>query len=63
MNNRTRKAVFMFEDTRVVVEQGVVSPAIAMPRTDEDELELAVREHARLVYRIAYGSQARRKEK
>jgi hypothetical protein len=53
----------MFEDTRVVVEQGVVSPAIAMPRTDEDELELAVREHARLVYRIAYGSQARRKEK
>jgi RNA polymerase sigma-70 factor, ECF subfamily len=55
MNNRTHKAVFMFEDTRVVAE-GTVSPAIAMPRADEDELELVVREHARLVYRIAYAA-------
>jgi RNA polymerase sigma-70 factor, ECF subfamily len=55
MNNRTHKAVFMFEDTRVVAE-GMVSPAIAMPRADEDELELVVREHARLVYRIAYAA-------
>jgi RNA polymerase sigma-70 factor, ECF subfamily len=46
----------MFEDTRVVAEQGIVRPAIAMPRTDEDELELVVREHARLVYRIAYAA-------
>jgi|HubBroStandDraft_5_1064220.scaffolds.fasta_scaffold64607_2 RNA polymerase sigma-70 factor (ECF subfamily) len=55
MNKRSHEAVFMFEDTRVVAE-GMVSPAIAMPRTDEDELELAVREHARLVYRIAYAA-------
>jgi RNA polymerase sigma-70 factor (ECF subfamily) len=55
MNNRTHKAVFMFEDTRVVAE-GMVSPAIATARTDEDELELVVREHARLVYRIAYAA-------
>ncbi len=55
MNNRTGNAVFIFEDTRVVAE-GMVSPAIAMPRTDEDELELVVREHARLVYRIAYAA-------
>jgi RNA polymerase sigma-70 factor (ECF subfamily) len=34
----------------------MVSPAIAMPRTDEDELELVVRDHARLVYRIAYAA-------
>jgi RNA polymerase sigma-70 factor, ECF subfamily len=55
MNKRSHEAVFMFEDTRVVAE-GMVSPAIAVPRTDEDELELAVREHARLVYRIAYAA-------
>lgn len=55
MNNRTRNAVFIFEDTRVVAE-GMVSPAIARPRTDEDELELVVREHARLVYRIAFAA-------
>ena len=55
MNSRTCNAVFIFEDTRVVAE-GMVSPAIAMPRTDEDELELVVREHARLVYRIAYAA-------
>jgi RNA polymerase sigma-70 factor (ECF subfamily) len=55
MNNRTHKAVFMFEDTGVVAE-GMVSPAIAMPRADEDQLEFVVREHARLVYRIAYAA-------
>ncbi len=32
----------------------IVSDAIAMENTKEDELELLVREHARLVYRIAY---------
>jgi RNA polymerase sigma-70 factor (ECF subfamily) len=55
MNKRSHEAVFMFEETRVVAE-GMVSPAFATPRTDEDELELAVREHARLVYRIAYAA-------
>lgn len=32
----------------------IVSEAIAMAKAAEDELELLVREHARLVYRIAY---------
>ena len=32
----------------------IVSDAIAMANAKEDELELLVREHARLVYRIAY---------
>ncbi len=39
----------------MVAEQVIVSQAIPAPReTTEAVLELAVREHARLVYRIAY---------
>ena len=34
--------------------RAIVSEAIAMAKATEDELELLVREHARLVYRIAY---------
>jgi RNA polymerase sigma-70 factor (ECF subfamily) len=34
--------------------QVLVNQAMALARTDGDELELAVREHARLVYRVAY---------
>jgi RNA polymerase sigma-70 factor (ECF subfamily) len=46
----------MSEERRVVVEQVIVSQAIPVPRaeTEDHELEAAVREHARLVYRIAY---------
>jgi RNA polymerase sigma-70 factor, ECF subfamily len=46
----------MSEELRVVAEQVIVSRAIPMPQaeTEDHELELAVREHARLVYRIAY---------
>jgi len=43
----------MFEGLRVAA--GVIADeAITMARTGEDELECAVREHSRLVYRIAY---------
>jgi RNA polymerase sigma-70 factor, ECF subfamily len=42
----------MFEDR--VAGRVIVSDAIAMANAKEDELELLVREHARLVYRIAY---------
>jgi len=43
----------MFEGSRVAA--GVIAnEAVAMARTGGDELECAVREHARLVYRIAY---------
>ena len=34
--------------------QGIVSEAMTLARTEEDQLELAVRQHAQLVYRIAY---------
>jgi RNA polymerase sigma-70 factor, ECF subfamily len=44
----------MFEGPQVVNGQLVVDQAMARTRSDEDELELAVREHARLVYRVAY---------
>jgi RNA polymerase sigma-70 factor (ECF subfamily) len=44
----------MFEAQRVVNGQVLVDQAMARTRSDEDELELAVREHARLVYRVAY---------
>jgi RNA polymerase sigma-70 factor, ECF subfamily len=56
MNNPRRPAVFMCEELRVVAERVIVSQAIPVPRaeTEDRELELAVREHARLVYRIAH---------
>jgi RNA polymerase sigma factor (sigma-70 family) len=44
----------MFEGQRVVTGQVLVNQAMVLARSDEDELELAVREHARLVYRVAY---------
>jgi RNA polymerase sigma-70 factor (ECF subfamily) len=44
----------MFEGRRTVAEQAFVSEAVMM--APEDVLESAVREHARLVYRIAYSA-------
>jgi len=44
----------MFEGLRVAAGQVIADKAMAMARAGEDELECAVREHARLVYRIAY---------
>ena len=46
----------MSEDVRVVARELSVSQAIPAPRaeTNDDTLELLVREHARLVYRVAY---------
>jgi len=38
----------------VIAESAMVSEAIALVQQEEDLLETAVREHARLVYRIAY---------
>ena len=46
----------MFEGRRTVAEQAFVSEAVMMARTNEDALESAVREHAQLVYRIAYSA-------
>lgn len=47
-------AFFMFEGLTVVAGQVIVNEAIELARTREDLLEAAVRDHARLVYRIAF---------
>jgi RNA polymerase sigma-70 factor (ECF subfamily) len=47
-------AFFMLEGLRVAAGQVIVNQAIELARTREDLLEAAVRDHARLVYRIAY---------
>jgi RNA polymerase sigma-70 factor (ECF subfamily) len=52
-------AVFMSRSLRAVTGQVLVNEAMAPGRTDlvrteDDQLEFAVREHARLVYRVAY---------
>ncbi len=44
----------MFEDLRVTAGQVIVDEAMVLARTEEDQLELAVRQHAQLVYRIAH---------
>jgi RNA polymerase sigma-70 factor (ECF subfamily) len=44
----------MFEDLKVVAGQVIADDAMVLARTEEDQLELAVRQHAQLVYRIAY---------
>jgi RNA polymerase sigma-70 factor, ECF subfamily len=46
----------MSEDVRVIAGQVSVSQAISVLRTEtnDDTLELLVREHARLVYRVVY---------
>lgn len=47
-------AFFMFEGLTVVAGQVIVNEAIELARTREDLLEIAVRDHARMVYRIAF---------
>lgn len=54
MNDPAHKAVFMFEGLRVATGQVTMLEAVALGQTEEDQLDLAVREHARLVYRVAY---------
>ena len=44
----------MFEDLRVAAGQVILDGAMSLERTEEDQLELAVREHAQMVFRIAY---------
>jgi len=54
MNKAALKPVFVYEGRRTVAEQALASDAVLMSSTNEDALETAVHEHARLVYRIAY---------
>ncbi len=44
----------MYEGQRVAVGYVIANEAMGVARTDESILELAVRQHARLVYRIAF---------
>jgi RNA polymerase sigma-70 factor (ECF subfamily) len=44
----------MYEGQRVAVGYVIANEVMDAARTDESALELAVRQHARLVYRIAY---------
>src|SRR5215475_2005596 len=48
------RAVFIFVGRRTVTERALTQNALLMTTTNEDALEAMVREHARLVYRIAY---------
>jgi RNA polymerase sigma-70 factor (ECF subfamily) len=52
MNKMAASPIFRFEGRRTVADQALASDAVMMTR--EDALETAVREHARLVYRVAY---------
>jgi RNA polymerase sigma-70 factor, ECF subfamily len=54
MNETAPKAVFIIEDLRVATGQVTMLEAAALRQTQADQLELAVRQHARLVYRVAY---------
>jgi DNA-directed RNA polymerase specialized sigma24 family protein len=54
MNETAPKAVFIIEDLSVATGQGTMLEAAALRQTQADQLELAVRRHARLVYRVAY---------
>jgi len=44
----------MYEGQRVAVGYVIANEAMDAARTGESDLELAVRQHARLIYRIAY---------
>jgi RNA polymerase sigma-70 factor (ECF subfamily) len=46
--------LFMFEGQRVLAGQAMVNQPIELAATEGDLLETAVRQHSRLVYRIAY---------
>ena len=54
MNNPARNAVFIAEDPRMATGQVTMLEAVALRQMQEEQLDLAVREHARLVCRVAY---------
>jgi RNA polymerase sigma-70 factor (ECF subfamily) len=60
LNKADRSAVFMNEDKRLVVEEAILNEAATVvqsrERSQDDVLEDLVRQHARLVYRIAYAA-------
>jgi RNA polymerase sigma-70 factor (ECF subfamily) len=54
LNKAMSKPVFMIEGRRLVAGDAILSGVEAIERAKEEMLEALVREHSRLVYRIAY---------
>jgi RNA polymerase sigma-70 factor (ECF subfamily) len=58
LNKTSRRAVFMFEGKRVVAGEAILNGLSTAERDsvgrNEEMLETLVREHSRLVYRVAY---------
>jgi hypothetical protein len=54
LNKECPVAVFMNEGKRLVVGQAIWSEAATVGQSQDEVLEDLVRQHARLVYRIAY---------
>jgi RNA polymerase sigma-70 factor, ECF subfamily len=54
LNRIIPKAVFMSEGRRVLATEAILTEAATAERSRDEALEALVREHSRLVYRIAY---------
>jgi RNA polymerase sigma-70 factor (ECF subfamily) len=54
LNRIILKGVFMIEGRRVLAREAILSGAVTAERSRDEILEALVREHSRLVYRIAY---------
>src|SRR6266576_6861763 len=54
LNRILPKAVFMIEGRRVLATEAILSGAATAERSRDEVLDALVREHSRLVYRIAY---------
>jgi Sigma-70 region 2 len=54
LNKPDAPAVFMIEVKQLVAGEAVLNEAITVPRSQDEILEELVRNHSRLVYRIAY---------
>jgi len=56
LNETDLRAVFMIEGRRVAAGEAILSGAKAIEHTQDEMLEALVRDHSRLVYRIAYAA-------
>jgi hypothetical protein len=54
LNETASRTVFMSEGRHVVAGEAILSAAATIERSSEEMLEALVRQHSRLVYRIAY---------
>ena len=54
LNETASRTVFMSEGRHVVAGEAILSAAATIERSSEEMFEVLVRQHSRLVYRIAY---------